>query len=807
MRSRRHARWTGTAALVAAACVFALRDTGAPVREPPAGSATSAQPGAAGGARRPAVGRVNPPGAAAVADADPAPAGQVRDPAPPRPPRPGAQVLFPDAAPRPGPLPEVARALLAEHRGELGLVAMPGELRTKREFDTLSGHHLRLEQVLHGVPVFGSEVAAHVAPDGRPLLLHADVFPLEGAVTTPSVTATEAREAVREFLQELADDGPGADLDDAAVETREPRLVLLPEGRAARLVWRVEARTDEESSRVFVDALDGEVVRADDLRYSHEGTGRVFDPNPVFTRRDPSLKDGNDRATPVLNAQTRVVTLPRLDGTGRLVGAWADLTPTLDAPASASLDWTGLTREHPGFEAVMAYFHIDRLQQRLQDLGVTRANAGPQRVDAHALRGDQSYFDYFADLIALGDGGVDDGEDADVILHEYGHALQFDQVADFGLSDEGAAVGEGFGDFLAAAVHAVGDTVYDPLVASWDATSYSSANPPYLRRVDRSKKYPKDFVREVHGDGEIWSRFLWDLRALVGTDDALRVTVESHFFLTPLARFVHAANAVLVANVALRGGRDDASIRALLDARGLQYSVTTAPPPAEDGFEPNNTAAEAAPVWTGTHAQLLLADDDWYRLEVPPGRRLVVTVAFDPLAVNVDLELFTSAGAPVMTSEGLGGVERVEVGAGPGGPVEVLLRVFHGPGARLPAGYDLTVTETDLVALRPGRTELLSAQSGVRQAFRVVVPPEKVGAGRHLRVVAKGRGPRPARRVRPELRVYDPSGAVLVDFGEGRLPSGARARVPADQPGSFAVEVEPRDARSGRYSLKVRLRR
>ena len=52
----------------------------------------------------------------------------------------------------------------------------------------------------------------------------------------------------------------------------------------------------------------------------------------------------------------------------------------------------------------------------------------------------------------MGDGGVDDAEDADVIVHELGHAIQDAQVPGFGpgTKTEQAAIGEGFGDFLAA---------------------------------------------------------------------------------------------------------------------------------------------------------------------------------------------------------------------------------------------------------------------------------------------------------------------------------------------------------------------
>jgi hypothetical protein len=40
---------------------------------------------------------------------------------------------------------------------------------------------------------------------------------------------------------------------------------------------------------------------------------------------------------------------------------------------------------------------------------------------------------------------VDDAEDAEVILHEYGHAIHFSQNLSFA-SEEAGAISEGFGD-------------------------------------------------------------------------------------------------------------------------------------------------------------------------------------------------------------------------------------------------------------------------------------------------------------------------------------------------------------------------
>jgi Zn-dependent metalloprotease len=133
--------------------------------------------------------------------------------------------------------------------------------------------------------------------------------------------------------------------------------------------------------------------------------------------------------------------------------------------------------------------------------------------------------------LRFGKGGVDDAEDAEVILHEYGHAVHFAQGFAFA-SEEAGAISEGFGDYLAADVTNIVAPTPDPAcVADWDSVSYTRA-PHCLRRVDEDKVYPGDLVGEVHADGEIWSRALWDIRSAIGHAKADTVILEGQWDFT-----------------------------------------------------------------------------------------------------------------------------------------------------------------------------------------------------------------------------------------------------------------------------------
>jgi hypothetical protein len=131
---------------------------------------------------------------------------------------------------------------------------------------------------------------------------------------------------------------------------------------------------------------------------------------------------------------------------------------------------------------------------------------------------------------------VGDAEDAEVIVDEYGHSVQDDQVPGVGSTPDAGAIGEGFGDYLAVTVSEhFAPTADEPCVADWDSTSYTSTTPHFLRRVDGAKRCSEDLVGEVHADGEIWSHALWDIHQALGAKlaDTTTIIIGAQFGFTP----------------------------------------------------------------------------------------------------------------------------------------------------------------------------------------------------------------------------------------------------------------------------------
>lgn len=304
------------------------------------------------------------------------------------------------------------------------------------------------------------------------------------------------------------------------------------------------------------------------------GTGRVFLPNPVADLQDQTLTDQKDADYPALQGAYHDVMLTNLDGSGYLRGDWANVRSETGAPAY-SPDNTFLYNRHDDqFEQVMAYYWVTEAQKYIQSLGFGSTfrpiNMQSQDIRLNQWGLDNSYSWDKHEVLRFGKGGVDDAEDAEVILHEYGHAIQSSQVARFGTSVEAGSIGEGFGDYWAATVADVIAPTADPAcIADWDSISYTSSTPHCLRRIDRDLHYPADLNGRVHHDGQIWSRALWDIRGALGHVKADTIILEAQFYFTPDTSMPAAAQATVAAAQQLYGASEANAVQAAFQARGI----------------------------------------------------------------------------------------------------------------------------------------------------------------------------------------------------------------------------------------------
>jgi hypothetical protein len=299
------------------------------------------------------------------------------------------------------------------------------------------------------------------------------------------------------------------------------------------------------------------------------GVGRIFHPNPVVTLRDQQLTDRRDADQSVLQPAYAVATLTHLDGSGLLRGAYADVDGAAGRAIEADLTFV-YTRSDDRFEQVMAYFAVTSAQEYLQRLGIRGVNDEPQNVRIAPRMRNGSFFDAAHDVIRLGVGGVDDGEDMEIIWHEYGHAIQDSQVPGFGRNHDARAIAEGFSDYWAATMsvqysHGYGVTC----IGEWDATSYTPGSDQHcLRRVDLDLTV-HDQTGQVHHDGQVWSRALWDIHQALGRATADRIIVRAQFDFLARYSFRYAALDTIAAARRIAGGGAARVVRAAFARRGI----------------------------------------------------------------------------------------------------------------------------------------------------------------------------------------------------------------------------------------------
>ena len=293
------------------------------------------------------------------------------------------------------------------------------------------------------------------------------------------------------------------------------------------------------------------------------GRGTVFIPDPC-TRAEviygELFEDADDAHDPIFDTLMDTVTLMDLsyeEDSFLLKGPYVEIVDLVDraiSPVSSPDGDFFFTRDQSGFEDVMAYYHIDRYQRYIQSLGFDNLQNGPIRVDTHGFISDQSEFVPLGEssYLRYGEGGVDDAEDADVLIHEYIHALVYDAARWEQRSCERRGLEEGIADFFAAGYSR------DLSLFNWvNIFNWDGHNPFFRgRKATSTTQYPLEECNSsnIHQWGEIWTAAMMNLRNEIGAEEADRIMLQALYGLTDSAGFLEAAQLVREADQLLYEG-------------------------------------------------------------------------------------------------------------------------------------------------------------------------------------------------------------------------------------------------------------
>ena len=408
--------------------------------------------------------------------------------------------------------------------------------------------HVTFGQEYDGHPVQDAEVTVHVRDGGE----------ITGA-NNALVDARPADGASQDVSAETATENAGKAVQGTPTETADPELVWVQSGDELVLAWRVGVRTTDPTGswQVLIDASTGDtltaaqaapdrrvplpevpgdaalarVARASTKATAAQADGDQCDlpdaPSACVFLPDPIYGSGGQLTTPtdanqfLVGEELQGLTDP---SSGQLVGEFVNADPEgapVDAPDEPDARW-GQGRSQPGFENAMAYYWIDRVQREIQDLGFTdlRNESFPVfGVDPQTV--DNAFYDGSEIVLGVGSDGINEGEDATGIIHEYGHAVLDAQAPGLLQGQEAGAYHEGFGDLLAflttVDLRTGNDQVDAGCLFAW------AENNSCIRRIDDDKVYPTDVVNEVHEDGTIYSGAIFDIFTELLAQDGIDV--------------------------------------------------------------------------------------------------------------------------------------------------------------------------------------------------------------------------------------------------------------------------------------------
>jgi hypothetical protein len=283
--------------------------------------------------------------------------------------------------------------------------------------------------------------------------------------------------------------------------------------------------------------------------------GYVFMPDPVTSANTVyggNFVDNSDQTNPFLDNERVLVDIEVTDnaGTLELENQWVkivDMGPPALPPATSTGDFL-YDRSQSGFEDVNTLYHISNFQAFLIGIGYSNITGGPVNFDPHGDLNDNSYF-LPGSGIFLGIGGVDDAEDADVIIHEYGHAVS-NSIAGTNSGMERQSLDEGFGDYLAASYSNAITSYRATDIFTWDGHNvfWSGRSASVQRTYDQISPF------DIYYNGEIWSSALFAFETYNGRAIATDILLESMYSYLPGMNMKQAADLMIDADTTLYGG-------------------------------------------------------------------------------------------------------------------------------------------------------------------------------------------------------------------------------------------------------------
>lgn len=351
---------------------------------------------------------------------------------------------------------------------------------------------------------------------------------------------------------------------------------LLAERKVVNHIERITANEEliyERDTRSYFAAPDSLI------------SGKIFNPDPITTIGQTYTfppggiyHDAGDTNTVWLNGQLQTVNF-RVNYTGGnfiLEDSFiriADIDSPTVVPVTAATPMFNFNRSQTGFEDVNAFYHLNTYRNYVSSLGYTMAD-NLVTVDPHAWGVTGSYSDQSSfspgggnPELLYGMGGVDDAEDADVLIHEYGHFLSYNASPGSNSGSQRSSLDEAFGDYLAASYSASLSGYNKEWVFNWDGPPWSNNNLGG-RTVATTLTY-NDLSGSIYKNAPIWSTALMNIHNEIGRTLTDKLIFETHYSYAANMLMSDAALLLIDADTILNNGAYYCPIYKHLFARAL----------------------------------------------------------------------------------------------------------------------------------------------------------------------------------------------------------------------------------------------
>jgi hypothetical protein len=403
------------------------------------------------------------------------------------------------------------------------------ELQLTHSSTSPAAYHYTFTQTYKGIPIYQSDSRVNVSKQGQVLSIFDNTYDVSRWVVSTTDFDYALVPAYTDYVKSHMAVGFTASAQkmiayDEVVE--QPLLCYLVALRHSRTGQLREVLVAKDRIIYEHDAAMYARAAAPDSVVS----GFVFNPDPLTTAHVPyggQYQDYNDSDVVALNAQRQSVKFTAdFDGTHfALQNNYVVLSSLAGQvnPVTTTAPDFHFTRHQTGFEDVMVFYHLNVFRAYLHGLGF---NAGDTVLitDPHGTTQDQSFFSQPSNIY-YGTGGIDDAEDADVLIHEYTHFLSWNANGSGTGTTERSGLDEGTADYNAASYSRSIDTFGWTKVFNWDG------NPPFWSgRVVNNTTLYANVQRTNYKLGTVWASALMDIWTALGrstTDSLVMQTLYS----------------------------------------------------------------------------------------------------------------------------------------------------------------------------------------------------------------------------------------------------------------------------------------